>query len=143
MKLKLSNICILLCLILLLSCKNPHQANNNGVILSKEILNKWNTKKFIIILPCTRCGCFLTVLNNIKGVDSTFITNEATFITDSSCNKTKFKFIHKEQKQIDSLSDDIYNITLIKRNESEIKVRIIKTTESDQTVKILKRFFEY
>ncbi len=143
MKLKVSKINILLCLTLFLSCKNSYQVNNNDITLSRDMLNKWNTKKFIVVFPCTRCSCFLAVLNNIKGLDSTFIANETTLITDSSCNKTKFKFNHREQKQIDSLSDDIYNITLIKKNEIGVKIRIINTTESDQTVKIFRTFFGY
>ena len=143
MRLKANNIIVLLFFTLFISCLNPYTTNIKEVALSQDIIYKWKTKKFIIVLPCTRCGCFLSVINNFKGRDSLFIVNETTFVTDTFCNKIKFKSIHREQKQIDSLSDEIYNLTLISINKSETAVRIIDTKESEQTTQIMRSFFDY
>lgn len=141
---KLNRLLLVPIIVFLATCKDPTQGikPTEGIKINSDILQKYaGEKNTYIIMSCVRCSCFDGDLKRIKPADIEYL-RQFIFITDTTCGKIEFSNAHLSQNIIDSISDDIYNITLIKRNSNNgFLVRIIKQEESTQFLKICRTFF--
>ena len=119
----------------------------NGNKMKKEIkldlpvLNKYIPKPTpCIIVSCTRCICFDNIINGLKKKDLEYLES-FPIIMDTNCGKLKLKTIQVKQNVIDSISGDIYNITLVKERKENYSTRIIKQEESLNLIRICHVFF--
>jgi hypothetical protein len=103
----------------------------------------FNGQKNVMILSCTRCGCFLQALPAAYAKDKLFF-DKVYLVTDTTCNSLKFIKNHISQQRMDSISDEIYNITLCKQlpGNREYITRIIETKENARILDICKDFFK-
>jgi hypothetical protein len=120
------------------NCRNTKQANPNFDIVAAKKM--FHNNENIMLLPCVACGCFKPALEDAYKKDSIFF-NSVYFVTDSTCSKFPFSNAHISQRRLDSLSDEFYNVTLIKFEGDKYKVRIINSDENGNLLKIAKSFF--
>lgn len=94
----------------------------------------------IAILSCLRCVCFVDELNyDIKRTK--MLPNRYTLLTDTNCNKFLIPVTHISSKQIEELSEDIYNLVFIKQRDTVIKTLIVAVEDSKKIRKIADKFF--
>ena len=135
---------ISICFILSLfnTCFNFENSKGKKINANTEILKRrFPEAKRLILFSCVRCGCFVDLLNNLSTENNSYLQQQY-FITDSNCNKINLPIIHLPQKIIDSISVDIYNLTLVKRIKNKYEFRIIETEETDNWQEISKSFFD-
>ncbi len=130
---------LLYCLIFYSSCSESRKVSS--VEVNQDILIKYFNKSNIVLLSCVRCGCFVDLMNTLSKEEK-LILQPYAIATDTNCNKISLQAIHIPQKVIDSISQDIYNITLIKKIGSVYDVRIIQTKEMRKTINIIKQYFK-
>jgi hypothetical protein len=96
-----------------------------------------NGKKKIIV-SCNKCGC---VNDLLKDFTNKAIRNEYQIIADTNCLKS-FK-VDKSitQKQLDEISLDFYNITLIKKVNGKYFFRNIDAKEVEKYLDIFNTFY--
>jgi len=124
------------------TCLNSDNSKEKKINANTEILKRrFPEAKRLILFSCVRCGCFVDLLNSLSTENNKYVKQQY-FITDSNCNKINFPIIHLSQKIIDSISVDIYNLTLVKRINNKYEFRIIETEEKDNWEEISKSFFD-
>ncbi|MBN8686078.1 MAG: hypothetical protein J0M10_03630 [Chitinophagales bacterium] len=127
-------------LTLSLSCKGKNSTLENSEIINSDILKSHVSSDKLVIVTCIRCGCFIDALNGLPESEMNYFS-QYSILTDTNCNKLKMPAIHIDKLTIDSISTDIYNITLIKRENGLYKSRIIQLNESSKIVDIMKEYF--
>ena len=124
-----------------LACTNRIKTNQK-INVNQNVIHKLvNEHDKILILSCVRCGCFIDAIKDAYKKDSIFLKT-IYLATDTNCTKLKFTFNHLSQNQIDSISDDLYNVVLLKKTESGYQVREIETKESPKILEIIKAYFQ-
>lgn len=122
------------------STNKPNDLVKIEVIKIKEWTGK--TTGNFIVFSCIRCKCFNDEFALLKEKDIAFINSNTVFITDTICNKLKeISTFYKSQQSIDSLSEDLYNVTLIQLKVNTVKVKNIETKYSSNLMSIIKKFF--
>ncbi|GEM_PF-3337081 len=94
----------------------------------------------ILLLPCVGCGCFKEALPEAYKKDSAAFKG-VTIFSDTSCTDFSFKYDHIAQKDLDNLSEDFYNIILLKYENDNYVSRILDSKESHKIAAICKVFF--
>lgn len=94
-----------------------------------------------MILSCVGCTCFKDKLNELYRQDSLFV-KKFVVAADFKCVHLDFDTRHIAQPEIDSISMDIYNLTLFKRESDSIVCRIVETAESPRLLEIAKKFYD-
>lgn len=95
--------------------------------------------KNLALLSCIRCGCFVEAYNKIPAFQQTV---GYRLLTDKNCNKMKFPVEHISQRDMQAISEDFYNLTLIKSRDNGISFKILTIQESKAIDKEAKRFFD-
>lgn len=136
----MNGIKFILCLFLF-SCYNNIKKNHD-LSINTGLLSKYSDQSDkTIILSCISCSCFKPILTNLSDVDKLTLS-KYRILGDTNCFKTKLPITQIRQNTIDSLSDDIYNITLVRKVGEKYNLRIIETNESSKLVAICRDFFE-
>jgi hypothetical protein len=111
---------------------------------NEPLLNKTLIKDEGVFITCLSCTCFTRELKNIYLKDSSFFLKYPFFII-KDCNpdfNNHEKFMTTiRQSYSDSISEEIYNVTLVKKIQNEYTFRILKVEESDNLKKIIVSFF--
>lgn len=102
--------------------------------------NRFPGEEKIALLSCIRCGCFVTLLNNMTSADKAAM-KDVVFLSDTTCNNINYPSLHITQAAIDSISFDLYNVVLFRKKDQDYKVRIIETEESKNFSRICSEFF--
>jgi hypothetical protein len=93
-----------------------------------------------IVISCVRCNCVIEELNKIIG-NQPGLLNGYSFIGDTTCTEGflwRHKIIQYNQKQLDDISTDFYNLLIIKKTSgNEPKIKLVKTEESFEMKKYL------
>ena len=135
-----SNLLIFVLTLISLTCTNATK-NDQKILVNQNVANKlFKGHDKILLLSCVRCGCFLDALENLYRKDSIFLKT-IYLITDTNCTKFTFTLNHISQNQIDSISDDLYNVVLFKKTKSGYQVREIETKESPKILEISRDYF--
>jgi hypothetical protein len=79
-------------------------------------------------------------MNGAFKKDSTFF-KQIYMVTDTNCTKLKFHMDYISQAGIDSISNEMYNVTLLKRVNGNYVGRMIETEESPKILEVVKTFF--
>ena len=132
---------LIILLVLVLGCKNNDQGNEPPIEINAVFIQKYTPADKVIILTCTRCGCFVDALNTLNENEKSFLS-KYPILTDTICNSLNIPSIFMDSKTMDSISTDIFNITLLKKKDNRFNVRIIKLNESNKIIPIIKDFFE-
>jgi len=128
--------------LLLLKCSSAPETSKQikfdhaalGKILDKHGNN-------IALLSCLRCGCFVDVYN--KGfIENGIQPTEYVLIADTLCNKFLFQVNFLSSEDIEKISDEIYNLTLIKRRNNVITSKILQVEDSKNLEKAVRSFFK-
>ncbi len=101
----------------------------------------WGPHDKVMVLSCIRCGCFMSELPRAWRQDSTYF-RQLWLVADTGCTRLPFLNGHVSQKELDGLSDELYNLVLIKREGNQYTGRIIETRESGEIRSICRRFFD-
>lgn len=141
MRLK-GNLIVLLFLTFLLSWKCTDEKHSQ-IIFDAQMLENSLLKNNdrVMIFSCIRCGCFIETINNVYKKDKDFFQTHR-LVTDTNCNKLEATVHYISQKTIDSLCEDIYNVTLFKKRNNVVSCRLIETHESDNFLEICKEFYD-
>lgn len=133
---------LFLSLVLLEGCKTTNKIHYID-INQKATYQYFNGQKKVLILSCVRCGCFINAMGSAYHKDKLFF-DDINIFTDTTCTSLKFIKNHISQKKIDSISNEIYNITLLKKvyQNGEYIARIVETKESPRLLDICKEFFK-
>jgi hypothetical protein len=119
-------------IVLLISCTS---SNNIKGDFSKII-----NDKSCIIISCLKCDCIIGEINKISSTNPSLIENYDIFI-DSDCARglnPTIRYSHIEQASLDSISTDIYNMLVLKKEKNGVvKSTIIETKDSPKMEKIL------
>lgn len=95
----------------------------------------------IAIINCLRCGCFVDEYNK-RFRENHEMPQGYVLLTDTSCNKFLFPVKHLSNRSFDDLSEDIYNLTFLRKSDTGIVVKILKIDDSKKVEKISKDFFK-
>lgn len=98
-------------------------------------------KERVLLASCLSCSCFKPALENLCKKDSLLLKN-VFFFADTGCIPEVRNLHHISQNAIDEISDEIYNITLLKLVNGNYQIRVINTKESDNLYKIVKGYFK-
>jgi len=63
-------------------------------------------------------------------------------LTDTTCNKLLFSATHISNDIIERISEDIYNLTLLKKSGAVIKIKIVSVEDSRNADKVAESFFK-
>lgn len=131
---------LLICLVLVSSCGKMSKVQ--FVEVDKQRCDSlFDKQDNIIIVSCVRCGCFNKSLSDAYKADSAFF-KQIYLVADTACGKFRFIPHHVSQSALDSLNDDLYNLTLIKRTPTGFSGRIVETKESIKLLSVCKSFFK-
>ncbi len=124
-----------------ISCNNNHVpdvkiALNNQLVDSLMYLHGNN----IAILSCLRCNCFVESYTK-KYRDQAYVPTGYSLFADSFCTKLPIPTIQLPQKVMDRISEDIYNLTLLKKRDGKLLVYVIPVNKSKTLGKITQKFF--
>jgi hypothetical protein len=92
-----------------------------------------------IVISCIRCSCVIEVLNHTIETNPGLL-NGYSFVGDTTCNGGflwRSKMFHYSQKQLDSISTELYNMLIIKTNGGGKTLRLIETLEAPEPEKYL------
>ena len=132
---------IILIPVIFAKCNSGSSAITKSFDVSSEYLDaNYPKEDKMILMSCIRCGCFPESLNKMNKEHLDYLS-QFTFITDTGCNKLKIPVNHLGQKDFDIISEKIYNLALVKRENGSYKARIIETEEAKDLIKIAKQFF--
>jgi hypothetical protein len=93
------------------------------------------------ILSCLRCDCFRNTLN--KHYSETGKSPvDFILMTDTNCTKLNFPVVHLPDSIAAHISDDFYNIVLLKKQQDSVVYKILTVDESPQLNKIADLFFK-
>lgn len=95
----------------------------------------------VLIFSCVRCNCFINSMSEAYKKDSTYL-NSIYMLTDTACTKLRFRMNYISQVKVDSISDEMYNVTLLRKVNGNYISRTIETEESPQVLKIINEFFD-
>lgn len=90
-----------------------------------------------IVISCLRCGCIDDELN---ALDPALLHNYIIY-ADTNCTRTtlsRLRIQHIPQSRLDSIAPELYNMLVLKKNESAIIRELITTEASAQMAKVLK-----
>ena len=105
--------------------------------------NLFRDQKQIIVLTCISCSCFKQAIDAGQKKDSSF-WNRLNIFCDSSCVKLQIpNSIHIDQKALDSVSEDLYNMVLFREVKGNYEVMIIDSKNNNNLKNIIKEFFEH
>lgn len=122
-------------------CKSNNQGNEVPIRINTAAVRKYTPKDSLVIVTCTRCNCFVEALNSLTETEKLYIS-QYPILSDSNCNSLNIPSIFIDRRAIDSISVDIYNITLLKKKANRFDVRIIQLSESREIMNVMKDFFE-
>lgn len=123
-----------------LSCHQEPKKSIPIILNLQKARLLFNNESNIMIFPCPSCGCFEPALNDAFLKDQTLF-DEIYFLTDTNCHSTVIPPNHIDQIQLDSLSDELYNIVLIKALGDTYHVRIVESSENGKLRSIVRGFF--
>lgn len=83
----------------------------------------------IAVLSCLACGCFKQDYNSRFKTEQD-IPKGYILITDTTCNKLKFPAVHVDNKILENLSDDFYNLTFIKITKDSFELKNLPIEKS-------------
>jgi hypothetical protein len=134
------------CLIFLTSlsffgCARKNSGNAEKVFYSKDALTQHMVADKIILVTCTRCGCFVDALNNLASDDYEYISTFPV-LNDTNCNRLKIPNHYIDRKAIDSISTDLYNVVLIKRSNGHYQFKILSLSESANIAIAIRNYFD-
>lgn len=140
-----SNIWYSLLLLLALGCSSnvPTGASlgkANAVINTTILQDRFPGKEKIALMSCIRCGCFVSLFNNLSGADKAAL-KDVSFVSDTTCNKLNYPSLHISQQAIDSISLDLYNVVLFRKKKDGYDMRLVETDERKDFARICSDFF--
>ena len=94
----------------------------------------------IAVMSCLRCGCFVDEYNK-RFKASHEIPQGYTLLTDTTCNSLMFPVKHLPGRIFDDLSEDIYNLTFMRKVDTGIVIKILQVEESSKIGTIARTFF--
>ena len=123
---------LLVCLLVSCTAKSNLQFN-----FAKHI-----GQKDCIVISCLKCNCILDELNRIHKKDSALLARYDIF-ADSDCViqlLPTIKIIPIEQKTLDSISTEFYNMVIIRhRSDNNFSATMIETKDAENIEKYLKQ----
>lgn len=94
----------------------------------------------IALLSCLRCGCFVDAYNRAFR-ESGRKPEGYVLLADTLCNKFLFPVTNIPASDIEKISDEIYNLTLVKRRNKTLTTKILHVEDSKRMEKIITHFF--
>lgn len=126
-----------------LSCRNKEAtvaapaANFNRAIMD-SLFNAHGDK--LGILMCLRCDCFRATLNQLYK-ETGHAPSGFVLMADSTCTKLNFPFIHLPNAIAGNMSEDIYNLVLLRRDRDSFAYKILSVNESPKMQEVADEFF--
>ena len=118
-------------------------------VSSHELPIKYNEKNLdslfqkygpkLAILSCLRCQCFVEAYNRDTALQK---MEGYVLMTDTTCNKMSTPVKNIRKREIDSISEDIYNLTFIKTEKGNVTFKILKVEDSKRIKSIAESFFK-
>jgi predicted nucleic-acid-binding Zn-ribbon protein len=139
---KNTNFILLFIFPLLMKCRSNSEASKQFEFNLEEmnkILNQNGNN--IALLSCLRCGCFVDVYNKEFKEKGTRPT-EYILLADTTCNKFLFQVNFLSSNDIEKISDEMYNLTLVKRRDKTIITKILQVEDSKNLEVAIGRFFK-
>ncbi len=127
-----------LTLIFVFGCKGKIQ--HEQIEINSSILEQYTNSEDLIIVTCTGCRCFIENLNALSKSDISYLS-KYTVLADTTCNKFPFNTVPLNTRTLDSISTDIYNITLLTKVDDGFKSKVLQLSESKKIVDAVKNFF--
>lgn len=127
--------------LLFLSCQNGPSEVKLKNINTAEVNNSLNKDGYYFLISCLRCSCFNTRLKELKPEELDAL-KDYVWIADTNCTKLPYPVQHMDQKKLDALSPEIYNIVLMKKTSGTVETRLISTEENEELVTISKDFLK-
>ena len=126
----------------LLKCTSPSHNSDSIKLDAKEINQVLDQNgNNIALLSCLRCGCFVDAYNRIFK-ESGKRPEGYVLLADTLCNEFLFPVINITSDNIEKISDEIYNLTLVKRRAKTITTKILQVEDSKKMEKIITHFFK-
>lgn len=94
----------------------------------------------IAILSCLRCQCFVNDFNR-RFSKAGKKPLGYILLTDTSCNKLLFSVRFISSNTIEKISEDFYNLILIKKSGTDIRVKIVEVENSNNADVVAENFF--
>jgi hypothetical protein len=128
---------------LLFSCYSRQADEQEKIILNKAVFGNLKSQSGgnYIIFSCTSCSCFNSVLKLLSRADKDYLS-QFTLIADTMCTKSDLPFMPVKQSLIDSISTDIFNVTLVRKIDGNYDCRIIQTGECEKLIPICRKYFK-
>jgi len=95
----------------------------------------------LAILSCTSCGCFPDSYN-IQFLKNNEKPDGYILLADTTCNQFRFKVVHIKTSEVEKISDEFYNVTLIKKRGEKKMYRILSINESNKIKPVANQFFK-
>jgi hypothetical protein len=122
------------------ACSIKNQVNEDKIFYNGGVLEKYMVADKIILVTCTRCGCFVDAINNLKNEDYKYVSS-FPILADSNCNRLNIPSHYIHRKVIDSISTDLYNIVLIKRSNGHYEFNILSLSQSANIALAMRNYF--
>lgn len=125
-----------------MKCTSSSYSSTSIKLDSKEINKVLDQNgNNIALLSCLRCGCFVDAYNRTFK-ESGKKPEGYVLLADTLCNKFVFPVINIPAGDIEKISDEIYNLTLIKRSNKNITTKILQVEDSKKMEKVIANFFK-
>lgn len=125
-----------------LTCRSKEKAMAPPVILNRELIDSLGNLygDNLAILSCLRCDCFRDFYNHQY---NNFGAKPAGYVlfADTNCTRLDFPVIMLPSPLQKEISEDIYNVTFIKRKTDTIEYRILSVKETKDIPAIARSFF--
>jgi hypothetical protein len=124
-------------------CRGSKKVITENVNINKKELDSVMSihGEKIAILSCLRCHCFVEDFN-LRYYKSGKKPEGYILLTDTTCNKLLFSATHISNDIIERISEDIYNLTLLKKSGAHIKIKIVSVEDSRNADKVAESFFK-
>jgi len=137
-----TNYIVALMLPVFMKCTSSSYSSTSIKLDSKEINKVLDQNgNNIALLSCLRCGCFVDAYNRTFK-ESGKKPEGYVLLADTLCNKFVFPVINIPAGDIEKISDEIYNLTLIKRSNKNITTKILQVDDSKKMEKVIANFFK-
>lgn len=127
-------------LVMLFGCSSRHQEKKELSINEKIAESVLGNRDKAALLNCISCSCFVPAIKDAYKNAPDYWESMPLF-ADSACIRFPFKTYQADQKRIDSISDELYNLILFKKRNNQYDIRIVEPKESLDLQEVFEDFF--
>lgn len=110
------------------------------ITIHENILQRYTKNDELIIVTCTGCHCFIEALNAMPAAQRAKV-QQYPILSDTVCSHLELPCIVVTQRALDSISSDIYNVTLLKKVNGSFLTRVIQLDEAKKILEVIEAFF--